>query len=156
MTLTPDSPMVKDIIKAARENLKSSPGGLMPVFFIGSDHDCQVLGCSWETADDKDRVVAQVRWVANKSKADFVLFVSESWMIGAEHADHFMKNRDKYPEVRLYPHRQEAVMFVLETEMKTFSGKAPILKNREMGEVEWLEMKAMEGRFTGFPSKKRT
>jgi hypothetical protein len=149
--MTPNSDAMKSIIENTRQFLKVGET-LLPTFFVGNGQNVSVLGVQWATEQDKDIAAAGVKRLAKEMSAIFVLFVAETWMLSEDAANDFMKNPKKYKSVAEHPGAEEVVYFTLETKTKTWFASAPILKDRELGEVTWRlqDQGAAKGRFTDF------
>lgn len=153
--MTPDSDAMKSIIENTRQFLKVGKT-LLPTFFVGNGAHLQVIGVQWATEQDKDIAAATVKKVAKEMNACFVLFVAETYMLSEDAAKDFMANPQKYGSVAKHPEAKEVVYFVLETKTKTWFAGADILKDRELGAVEWKPQDpgSASGRFSEFLADK--
>lgn len=148
--MTKDHEMVKKVIEMAAVNLKQEEL-LLPTFFVGKEDGIAIVGAPWgNDSREKDHAAEEVKRIAKEMKAEFILFVSESWTIrDQEAAREFQNDRRKYPSVKDHPKAVEVVMFTLETQTGARVGLAEILPGRVMGEVIWQPKEMhMEGRFS--------
>jgi hypothetical protein len=151
---------VKSIVEQTKTVVKMSDQ-VCPIFFIGVEEDgkinLNIMQADWggpqeEVNQKKDITANAVQMVAAEMNADFILFVSESWVVEdtANCGLSSEEMRKKYPgSLENHPERKEIVTFMLETRGKQYAGMAPILPERNLGEIEWKEFDRMEGRFTG-------
>lgn len=156
--MRPDSEMIQKTIQMIREDLPTMDQ-VPPVFFVGNATDiCVVVADSFNGDAEKDQVAQQVGLLAKKMKADFILFVSESYVLrDPVAAQEYLDNREKYEySVSKHPKAEEVVMFMLETGTSHTTGLAPVLAGRVMGDVEWTSMPGTSGRFANLLGKKPT
>ncbi|MFA7278722.1 MAG: hypothetical protein WC100_01345 [Sterolibacterium sp.] len=154
--MNPQDPQITAAVDVARKNLKGSQE-LCPVFILGKGDERQLIGTPFGSDEQKDMVAMLIKIRAQEMGADFVLFVSEAYTIrDQEAAKEFMDNRDMYPSVSTHPKAVEVVMFMLETQTKSWSGIADIEPGRVLGELEWMLCKDAQGRFTNFLGDKPT
>lgn len=134
----------------------NSEAGLMPTAFIGSSStgEIAVVGMTFENERQKDEAGNAIRRIAQEHKADFVLFLAESWIIPAEHSETFMANRDKYSTVADSPLRKEVVSIFIETHTLHYIGHAGIVRDAKnqatVLEPVFTQADHMSGRFSHF------
>lgn len=155
--MTPESEMIQKIIDGAKMNVKLN-AELLPVFFIVNDSTktLEIVGAHMENERAKDMTAKAVGELAKAIEADFIVFVTEAYVVeglGAADVDAVYK---KYGSLRNHPDAKERVVFTIETKTRQHTGFADILKNRELGEVKWLEPELVEGRFSNLLGKKPT
>jgi hypothetical protein len=145
--------LLNEVVERARKNLEEH-GELIPVFFVGGERGLRIVGATFTSDEEKDKTADVVRSFCREENADFVMFVAESWSVGADKADEFKKGLEegKWKNVAGCPFRTEIVSFMVETkasdkmgyaEIKTVNGK------KTFGEVEFTESQS-SGRFTHF------
>ncbi len=154
--MNPSDPLIQGILKTCRQNLKQSQQ-LMPVFFIGNEDNIGIIGAEFDDPKSKDVCAAFIRKTAEEKKAEFILFIAESWTIRDQAAaKEYMDDMEAYDySMGNHPGAVEVVMFSLETKTKCWTAMAEI-KNREIGEIEWSETGRLEGRFSNFLGEKPT
>lgn len=152
MSNAPNNSTINTIIDTAKRNLKDSDS-LQPVFFIVKDETVGLFPPDFSTDEKKDEAAKAVRMIVKKMDADFVFFLSESWIAACKTEEEMAANRAKYGQsLEGWPGTREVVLFRYETPSTSWSGMADILPDREMGEVEWKQTSRAEerGRFTNF------
>lgn len=152
--MDPKNKVVLKAIEAARKNVKTYPE-LAPVFFIGAGDDLKIINVPFERDSDKHMAQALIKKFALEMKADFILFIAESWALNCT-MEEYEKDKDKYTNIAGHPKAIEIVAFMLETKTRSWLGSAKILKDRELGEVEWSDGGAAGGRFSNMLGEKPT
>ena len=99
---------VDAIISQARKNLEQD-GELAPVFFVHTPKGLAVLITPFENDFQKQLVVMQVKVFAKEHKADWILFVTEGWMVKAKEGE-----ADSVGRPSEHPDRVEGVIFSFE------------------------------------------
>lgn len=147
--MKPDSEIITDIVKMVGENVKDSPE-LLPTFFVGYDDKWDVYATLFHNEEEKDAIASLIKSKVKEKNADFVLFVSEAYVLKCATEEEWKKEHAKYGSVSAHPNAQEIVNFVLETPNRCWHAQADISADRYMGNVDWNEPTELKGRFANF------
>jgi hypothetical protein len=144
---------INSLLPSIKKNLNDR-GGLVPVAFVGNSErgTTEVVGMMFTNQEEKDKYCNFIRKIAKEGEADFVVMISESWSVPAEHSEEFINNRDKYPTIESFPKREEIVVVMIETETTRYIGRGVISGEsgrRVVGELEFGEGQ-IQGRFSYF------
>lgn len=146
------------IIAGIREQV-SEYAELMPRFLIGTPKNgLLVVMAPFSNDREKDSVAQLVREMAKEHDADFVVFVSESWVVSDDNARKYQEGRaaGKWRQVADCPFKQDCVVFIVETKIGAKTGWGMIAttdKKRTLGEVTTRKSDGMSGRFTNLLPK---
>lgn len=145
---------LESIIHGAMKNY-SNDKYLAPFAFLHSSetNTMQMVAASFTNEKEKDMFAIAVRTLVQKRGVDSILFLSESWTIPKDKTEDFMANRDKYPSVSAYPHRQDCIMISYETKNGAWLGTIIVddeSKTVLSDEIEVIGAHASSGRFTNF------
>lgn len=149
--MKPSNEIIDQIIPAVAANLRQSEC-LVPVFFIGNADQVGIFPADMSTNEAKSETAQAVRAIIQKTNADFVLMVAESWL--------YKEERDKAEDLDTImadglannPKAKEVVLLRYETPTEAWVAMVDILPQRVLGEVVWntVQMDEEKGRFTGF------
>lgn len=154
-----NSDVVKGIISTARENIKS--GSLLPTFFVGKETpnekpEIAIVGAPFESDEEKDMSAIVVKQIAKQLDANFIIFLSECWILKVENTT---ENLNLKPS--LSPNREEVITISIETPEGQYVGMAPVIRNGDevsFTEFDWKHsLEKSKGRFTNLlPQQERT
>lgn len=100
------------IVAAVKRNLETHTE-LAPAVFIGNKNEVRIVCGSFSNGPEKDVFAQVIKKIAKEMSADFILFVSESWVLPPEYSQDFMDNRGKYPSVSDHPPKKRSGSFSL-------------------------------------------
>lgn len=155
--MSPEHPTVKSIVTGAKMNLKIGPE-LMPTFFIGTDNgEIDIVVAHLENERAKNMTTAIIKEKAKQMHADFIIFVSESYILETKDKEGAIEEvYEQYGSIKNHPDAKEVVTFSIETKTSQRLGHASISEKREMGEIQWMEPTETEGRFSNILGEKPT
>lgn len=132
---------------------------LLPTAFISAGEQLAIVGTPFKTSEEKELSVKAVSELCNRMKADFMIYVLESWMvkITGENAAEVEALKAGQKRVSKHPNKIEVVIFQVETRTKAWLAQGEIKRlpdgTRQMQEVTWFEGGMTEGRFTRILNK---
>jgi len=154
--MKPDSLMVLKTIEHVKEQIPTTDC-LPATFFVGNETDLNIVVAAFDDDADKEKSAAVVKDLALKMKAEFILFVSEAYMLkGDEATKDYLANRHKYQNLSDHPGAAEMVLFQIETATSVRVGTALIQEGRTLGPVEWSPATDFKGRFSSLLGPKPT
>lgn len=143
--------IVLNLVDKAGEQIAVYPE-LVPVAFIGNTRGALICGLDFSSEEAKLCSVEAVRQTARSHEADFVLLVSESFMLEDDAAKDYMAHPGKYANVSEHPGAIDCVIFQLDTLAGNYTGRAVIEtlpKGRRLGATEFLRADSSSGRLAG-------
>lgn len=124
------------------------------VFFGKKDKPTIPLPIDCSSNSAKDASALMIRMFAKNAQPDFIIHVSEAWMVThLKSMEEVKKYKEQYPDLEQAPDREEVVMLSLETKMGRWLGCSPIkvVDGKRTFDDFKMEMSGrFEGRFTGF------
>ncbi|MBL5862139.1 hypothetical protein JBO49_16095 [Serratia fonticola] len=149
----PLAELVEVCINAARHQL-TRLGYIHPVAIFGHNDERNAFVFPLETTISEAEAATFIRQLTSHAHADFVLIITEGWMLKADHAPNYQDIIKCYGALEDSPESVECVCFLLETYSGAWGGvteQKPLADSpgKTFGEVEMIPQKNPEGRLTG-------
>lgn len=124
---------------------------LPPTFFVGSGDAVAVMSTEFDTNKQKDMVSQEIRLMVERTSPEYVIFVSEGWMVTKDSTDDHESFREVEGSLEHCPGSEEIVSIIVETPISSMTGIAKILPGRRLTDFEWENSgHSSKGRFMNF------
>lgn len=132
---------------------------IQPMAFVGKGNSVGIVPMQFRGEDAKDFYAKALRDLVKELDAQWIVFVSESWVLKLEGMSAEQSRAEYSRWMKLHgtlashPKRREVIIVNYENRHGGKMGMIEIRPDRTLAPIEWQQTDANEGRFTGFFKK---
>jgi len=145
------SDMVCSLIKKGAEIFEKED--LVPILFIFNSKTKQIAAVlmNFTNQREKEGMAEKAKELVKELKADATLFICESWILGGDEAEKFLKNKKESQSLANHPDANDCVMFAFESRQGNWGANPLVLENKKLEEsIKLNKLTSSEGLMSNF------